>query len=164
MGTWAAAPDGVGGLLASLNDLHVWLGLKNSDDQGTRFDLRAEVYKNGELVSSGETLCITDITRNASKAKEVAVSFASFDPVLVDGSVDSLSIKILARIGTDGSGNHCGGHSNAVGLRLYFDSEFARRSSGSSPRSLRGSLGSDQACERSLAGELLHAGRITVCF
>jgi YD repeat-containing protein len=122
VGTWDASPAGVGGQLSSLNDLHVWLGLKNSDDQGTNFDLRAEVYKNGELVASDETLCITDITRNANKAKEAAVSFAPFEPVTLDGGTDSLSIKILTRIGTDGSGNRCGGHSNAVGLRLYFDS------------------------------------------
>jgi len=34
---------------------------------------------------------------------------------------DTLSLKILARIGTNGDGTFCGGHSNAVGLRLYFD-------------------------------------------
>jgi hypothetical protein len=121
VGTWAITPAGVGGQLISLDDLHVWLGLKNSDDQGTRFDLRAEVYKNEELISTGETLCIPGITRNANQAKEVVVLFDTFDPVALDGAADSLSIKILTRIGTDGAGNHCGGHSSAVGLRLYFD-------------------------------------------
>jgi hypothetical protein len=29
---------------------------------------------------------------------------------------------VPTRIGTGGKGNFCGGHSNAVGLRLYFDS------------------------------------------
>ena len=29
--------------------------------------------------------------------------------------------KIQTRIGTNGSGAFCGGHSNATGLRLYFD-------------------------------------------
>jgi len=33
----------------------VWIGLKNSDDVGTRFDLRAEVYQNGTtLIATGE--------------------------------------------------------------------------------------------------------------
>ncbi len=36
IGTWAAIPGP--SLLTELNDLQVWLGLKNSDDQGTRFD------------------------------------------------------------------------------------------------------------------------------
>ena len=57
------------GSLISLNDLHVWLGLKNSDDQGTNFDLRVEVNKNGALVASGETYCITGVTRNPVLAK-----------------------------------------------------------------------------------------------
>ena len=36
-------------------------------------------------------------------------------------SSDVLSLRVLTRIGTNGSGAFCGGHSNAVGLRLYFD-------------------------------------------
>jgi len=42
IGTWTTGATGV---LTEFNNLHVWLGLKNSDDIGTRFDLRAEVYK-----------------------------------------------------------------------------------------------------------------------
>jgi hypothetical protein len=38
-----------------------------------------------------------------------------------DATNDILFLKVLTRIGTDGNGNFCGGHSNAVGLRLYFD-------------------------------------------
>ena len=37
------------------------------------------------------------------------------------GPADALSVTVSARIGTDGNGAFCGGHSNAVGLRLYFD-------------------------------------------
>jgi hypothetical protein len=77
--------------LTSLDDLHVWLGLKNSDDIGTRFDLRAEVLVNGESLASGETLCITNITRNASLVKEIAVVFDTFEAVTVsEGDVVSL--------------------------------------------------------------------------
>ncbi len=107
------------GTMTALSDLHVWLGLKNSDDQGTRFDLRAEVYKNGALVAAGETYCIQGVTRNPNLAKEVTLSLASFSPVTFNG--DGLSLKVLTRIGTNGAGGFCGGHSNAVGLRLYFD-------------------------------------------
>jgi hypothetical protein len=39
-----------------------------------------------------------------------------------DLSSDELSLKVLTRIGSNGSGGSCGGHSNATGLRLYFDS------------------------------------------
>ncbi len=55
VGTWSGAAGLFSGTLSGLTDLHAWLGLKNSDDQGTNFDLRAEVYKNGVLVASGET-------------------------------------------------------------------------------------------------------------
>jgi len=118
IGTWTITTTGT---LTELNNLHVWLGLKNSDDIGTRFDLRAEVYINGQfLITSGELYCIQGITRNPDLAKEVTVSFSSFSPVDFSGT-DTLSLKILTRIGTNGAGTFCGGHSNAVGLRLYFD-------------------------------------------
>jgi len=121
VGEWDAAAALPAGTLTSLDDLHVWLGLKNSDDQGTRFDLRAEVYKNGLLVAAGETYCITGVTRNPAQAKEVAVTFAPFEAITLNGASDTLTLKVLTRIGSDGAGSACGGHSNAVGLRLYFD-------------------------------------------
>ena len=97
------------------------LGLKNSDDQGTNFDLRAEIYKNGTLLTSGETLCITGLTRNPALAKKTVFPFSSLVPSEFNGTTDVLSLKILTRVGTNGAGGLCGGHSNAVGLRLYFD-------------------------------------------
>ena len=121
VGQWPAAPALAVGTLTSLSNLRVWLGLKNSDDQGTRFDLRAEVYKNGTLVAAGETYCIQDVTRNPNLAKEVTVSFAPFAPVTFNGTSDELSLKVLTRIGTNGAGACCVGHKNATGLRLYFD-------------------------------------------
>ena len=121
VGTWSASPGLTRGTLTSLSDLRVWLGLKNSDDQGTNFDVQVEVSKNNTLVSSGLTRCISGVTRNADSAKEVAVPIAPFSQTLFDGTVDVLSVKILTRIGTNASGASCGGHSNAVGLRLYFD-------------------------------------------
>ena len=121
VGAWPAASTLTNGTLRGLAGLHAWLGLKNSDDQGTRFDLRAEVYSNNTLVAAGETYCIQDLTRNPDLAKEATVLFGSPGPATFNGATDVLSLKLLTRIGTDGSGNFCGGHSNAVGVRLYFD-------------------------------------------
>ncbi len=121
IGTWPAAPALTSGTASSLSDLHVWLGLKNSDDQGTRFDLRADILKNGTVVASSETDCIQSVTRNPDLAKEVIVSFGAISPSTFNGTSDVFSVKVLTRIGTNGSGGFCGGHSNAVGLRLYFD-------------------------------------------
>jgi hypothetical protein len=125
VGTWAAEPSLTVGELSYLRNLHAWLGLKNSDDQGTQFDLRAEVHKNGALVASGLTRCITGVTRNAAQAREVMVAFDPFAPVTFNGTTDVLSLKVLTRIGTNLDGSKCpgpgGSHSNAAGLRLYFD-------------------------------------------
>jgi hypothetical protein len=103
-----------------------WIGLKNSDDQGTQFDLRAEVYRNGILISSGETRCITGLTRNPNMAREVNVDLAAFDAdAFTPGS--TVSLKMLTRIGTNPDGSKCtgpgGSHNIAVGLRLYFDAD-----------------------------------------
>ena len=119
IGTWTSTPQA--GTLTDLSDLDVWIGLKNSDDIGTNFDLRAEVYKNGVLVASDNTLCIQGVTRNPDLAKEVSIVFNPFTAVGFSGT-DEMSLKVLTRIGTNPNGSHCGGHSNAVGLRLYFDS------------------------------------------
>jgi hypothetical protein len=94
--------------------------LKKSDDQGTRFDLRARVYKNDFLVGDGLTRCITGITRSVGAAKEVVVALGLSSPATVVAG-DKLSIKLLTRIGTEPADTRCAGHSNTVGLRFYYD-------------------------------------------
>ena len=121
IGTWSAAPGLTAGTVTALSTVHVWLGLKNSDDQGTSFDLRAEVYKNAMLVATGQTLCITGVTRNPDNAREVTLAFPSITAIPFNGTTDGLALKIRTRIGTNPNGTKCSGHSNAVGLRLYYD-------------------------------------------
>ena len=110
--------------LTSLSPATLWIGLKNSDDQGTQFDLRTEVSINDTPVADGETHCITGVTRNPNKAKEVSVAFGPIsDGGLTSGDV--LSLTVLTRIGTNPNDTKCAGpggsHANAVGLRLYYD-------------------------------------------
>jgi hypothetical protein len=114
VGTWAATPMAAAMTLNTLSELHVWLGLKNSDDQGTYFDVRAEMRKQGVVIALGETKKIQGITRNASKAKEVMVAFGAISDNQFN-SGDVLSIRILTKVADSG------GHSSAVGLRLYYD-------------------------------------------
>ncbi len=121
VGTWTASPPPAAGILSALSPLHVFLGLKNSDDQGTQFDVRAEIIKNGIVIASGQTLCITGITRNPASALEALVSFGQFPQEVFNGTTDSLTLRVLTRIGTNPDGTKCPGHSNAVGIRLYFD-------------------------------------------
>ena len=116
--------DPIVSAIIDINPAIVWIGLKNSDDQGTQFDLRAEVYINGRLITEGEQLCITGVTRNPAYAKEVTIPFRSISDGEYDPG-DVLFLRILTRIGTTPDGRKCvgpgGSHSNAVGLRLYYD-------------------------------------------
>lgn len=115
IGTWNAAPMTEAQNLTSLGNLTVWVGLKNSDDQGTYFDIRAEVLKNGEVIASAEVKDIQGITRNPDKAKEAVVAFGTIpDTTFAVG--DIFSLRVLTKVADTG------GHSNAVGLRLYYDS------------------------------------------
>jgi len=114
IGTWAAAPMATAIKLTSLSDLRARIGLKNSDDQGTYFDLRAELRKNGVVIASGETKTIQGVTRNPSNAMEVAVSFGAISDSQFNPG-DVLSLRILTKVADSG------GHNNAVGLRLYYD-------------------------------------------
>jgi hypothetical protein len=100
--------------LATLSPVKVWLGLKNSDDQGTYFDLRVDLLKNGVTIATGETRDIRGITRNPSLAKEVTVAFGSISDNQLN-SGDVFSLRIMTKV------TATGGHSNAVGLRLYYD-------------------------------------------
>ena len=104
-------------VIVAFSPLHVWLGLRNSDDQGTNFDLRAEVRVQNALVGAGEQYCIKGLTRNPALAKEVLQTIAlQLTNVNLDGEV---SLTLKARIGTGAS---CGGHASATGLRVYYDS------------------------------------------
>jgi hypothetical protein len=99
--------------LAALGPVKVWLGLKNSDDQGTYFDLRVDLLKNGVTIATGETRDIRGIIRNPSLAKGVAVTFGAISDRL--DSADIVSLRIMTKVTASG------GHSNAFGLRLYYD-------------------------------------------
>jgi len=119
VGTWTAAL-GVS-TPPPLGDVQAWLGLKNSDDIGTNFDVRVEVLKNGTLVAAGQARCVSGISNPPANAKSVLVAFSPSGPGSGNGPSDVLALKVLTRIGTTSTGTACGGHSNATGLRLYFD-------------------------------------------
>ena len=99
--------------------MDTWLGLKNSDDQGTRFDVRVEVLRNNVVVASRLTRCIDGITRNAASAREAIIEL---NTVTINDPADMLSLRVSARIGTNPDDTKCPGHSSAVGLRMYYDS------------------------------------------
>ncbi len=126
IGAWSAAPGAAGGALSAPTPLLAWIGLRNSDDQGTRFDLRVDVDKNDATVATGTARCITGVTRNPARATAAAVPINPFSFVDFNGSTDVLRLRIFTRIGTNTDGIACSGpgghHTSAAGLRLYFDS------------------------------------------
>lgn len=110
-----------GSQLSDISDAHVWVGLKNSDDQGTPFDVQVELLTNGTPVAAGLQRCVVGVTRNPSLAKEVVVGWNGFTPVELNAG-DVLALRVSTRIGTNPDGTKCSpGHNNALGLRLYYD-------------------------------------------
>ena len=106
-------------LLSALSPAKVWVGLKNSDDVGTRFDLRAEVYYNGStLVGSGE---VTNVAGGSSGFNNAKLDTIPLDVATAIGFApgDTLSIKLLVR-------NTCtpGGHHSGT-ARLWFNDAAA---------------------------------------
>jgi hypothetical protein len=102
-------------VILDADELEVWLGLVNSDDQGAAFDLRAELVIDSVLVAQGETLCVQGVTRNAAKAKSVAIDL---DPTQAFGFLEGVvALTVFARIAAG-----CPGHASARGLRLYYGS------------------------------------------
>ena len=113
IGTWQDPVSAPTALKLKLSPLNVWLGLKNSDDQGTWFDLKVEVLKNGVPVAEGVKTNIQGITRNPDKALKVTVNFSPIAVAFSQG--DTLGLRISAKV------TNVGGHSSAVHLRLYYD-------------------------------------------
>jgi endonuclease G len=92
--------------LTSLGSASVWIGLKNSDDVGTKFDLLAEVLKNGVVVGSGQ---LNDVPAggsgfNNAVQRAISQTLASTQS-LCPG--DILSIRLSARVAAS-SGHNSG--------------------------------------------------------
>ena len=96
----------------------VFLGVKSGEDFATSFDLRAELYRNGVLAAAGQTLCITTLASNPEAAKKVSLDLEAVTgaPLTASGA---LSLRMLARIGTNPDGTKCSGPSKSTGLHLY---------------------------------------------
>ena len=127
-GTFALLGQVISSPLA-LSPAHLLIGLKNSDDQGTQFDLKVELLRNGTSVASGLGRCIAGVTRNPDLARDAVAEFDPFGLVPI-ASGDVLALRVSARIGTKPDDTKCSGpggsHNSAVGLRLYYDATSRR--------------------------------------
>jgi hypothetical protein len=104
--------------LTALSPARVWIGLKNSDDVGTRFDLLAEVYKGNELISSGQVNSVPGGSSGFNNAKLDTIPFSAFAPVNAP-SGSQLKLKLYVR-------NTCTGPTHNSGTaRLWFNDSAA---------------------------------------
>lgn len=79
----------------------IWVGLKNSDNVGTRFDLKAEAFVNGLAVASGEILNVPGGSSAFNNAILRTIPMAMPQPATV-GSGDAIDLRLSVRVGATG--------------------------------------------------------------
>jgi uncharacterized repeat protein (TIGR01451 family) len=89
--------------LTSVGPANMWIGLKNSDDVGTKFDLLAETFKNGVLVGSGQLNDVPGGSSGFNNAVQRTISMA-----LSGGSAgfctgDTMSFRLSVRVAASSS-------------------------------------------------------------
>ncbi|MGH9967435.1 MAG: DNA/RNA non-specific endonuclease [Pyrinomonadaceae bacterium] len=100
--------------LTSLGPASVWIGLKNSDDLGTKFDLLAEVLKNGTVVGSGQLNDVPGGGSGFNNAVQRTINQTlSSSQSLCPG--DILSIRLSVRVAASS------GHSSGTARLWYND-------------------------------------------
>jgi len=104
--------------LAELGEANVFLGLKNSDDVGTKFDLLAEVFKNGSPIGSGELNGVPGGGSGFSNAVSRAIDLVLSAPTDIHAG-DTLNLKLSVRIALGVSGHRSGT------ARLWFNDTAA---------------------------------------
>ena len=103
--------------LTDLGAAQVWVGLKNSDDVGTKFDLLAEVFRNGVVVGSGQ---VNDVPGGSSGFNNAILDMIN---VALDGSADfctgdTIAFRLSVRVAA--SSGHVSGTA-----RLWFNDSAA---------------------------------------
>jgi hypothetical protein len=130
IGSFGSAAGKISGLaidspvsqLTAVGPALLWVGLKNSDNTGSAYDLRVELARNGEPVTAGLTRCLSGLARGPAS---VSIGFDSF-PAVSAKSGDVFSLKVSNRQGTNPDDTKCkvpgATQTTAVGLRLFYDS------------------------------------------
>ncbi len=91
----------------SLGSANIWVGLKNSDANGIKFDLKAEVYSNNVLIGSGQLNSALGGSSGFNNAKLNSIPLNIVGaPTLSTG--DLLTIKLYVRNADEGSGKNSG--------------------------------------------------------
>jgi hypothetical protein len=104
--------------LNTLEPAKVWVGLQNSQDKGIKFDLKAEAYKDGVLITSGESDSVDSGGAEFNNANLDTINFNSFSPIDFPAG-SQLSIKLYVRNSCSGSKN------NGKTARLWYNDSGA---------------------------------------
>jgi hypothetical protein len=99
--------------LTSLSPAKLWIGLKNSDDVGTKFDLLAEVLRNGSVVGSGQLNDVPGGSSGFNNAvlRTITLILSSAVPM---GPGDTMSFRLSVRIAATS------GHTSGT-VRLWYN-------------------------------------------
>jgi hypothetical protein len=111
-------PPAPGRRITSLEPAQVWIGLKNSDDVGVRFDLLAEVLQDGTPVSSGRLDSFAGGSSGFNNAHLAVIPFDTFAPRAFPAG-SQLQLRLSVRNACTGSG-----HNSGV-ARLWFNDAAA---------------------------------------
>jgi hypothetical protein len=112
----------------ALAPANVWIGLKNSDDVGTKFDLLAEVFKNGMLIGSGQLNSVPGGSSGFNNAhlRTIPLNVTSSETFCGGGT---LSFRLSVRVAADS------GHRNGT-ARLWFNDAQANSNFGATVKSI----------------------------
>jgi hypothetical protein len=100
--------------VTALSPALVWVGLKNSDDVGIRFDLRAQVLVNGSPVGSGHLDGISGGSSGLTNARLNGIPLTLTSPTVLSQG-DRLTLDVSVRNACSGSGKNSGS------ARLWFN-------------------------------------------
>src|SRR6185369_910648 len=87
--------------LTAVGPVTIRLGLRNSDDVGLRFDLKAEVLRNGLVIGSGEATGVSGGGSGFNNALLDAVPLALLAPVVFSPG-DALGLRLSVRAAASG--------------------------------------------------------------
>ena len=85
-----------------------WIGLKNSDDVGTKFDLLTEIRRNGTLVATGQLNGVNGGSSGFNNAVVKTIFATTLKEAVAVRTGDILSVTISARI-AEGVAGHTSG-------------------------------------------------------
>jgi DNA-binding beta-propeller fold protein YncE len=103
----AFTPEPASRRLTALRPARLWMGLRNSDDVGVRFDLRAEVFVGADLIGTGELSGASGGSSGFNNARVDEIPLTLFRVIDLPDNA-KIKITISARTSCAAPGHHSG--------------------------------------------------------